>query len=131
MRKLFLILTIAFASFFVPNAKAQVVDWYQLLAVADAAAAICSRGVTAKVDYYRQAFYVSYLGEKNSEDLLVEEAAIRRLLETDPGGMAEYNWFFKEANSFLLGLSEAETNKVCLHIMEPSNVPGFMHLPKN
>ena len=131
MRKMFLILTITFASFFVSNARAQTVDWYQLFAVADAAAAVCSKGDEAKADYYRQAVYAAYLGKRNSEDLIAEEAAIRRLLDADPVGKAEYHSAFKEANSFLTGVSETETQKICQSILQPGNVPGFMQQPKN
>ena len=102
------------------------VNWYEFFAVADAGASVCATDNNYSVEYYRLAIYASYLGKENADDLLIGEEATRNVMKEDLAGMDEYRSSYKEAESFLNGLSEGELQKVCQSFTTPQNLPGYM-----
>lgn len=75
--------------------------------------------------------YIAYLGKEHAESLMRDERETRNVMQKDSGGVIEYHSTYKEAELFLLGLSESEVSKMCKSFFVSNGVPGFMQRPKN
>ena len=112
-------------------AIAQAIDYYALLAVADAAENSCSRQRPSETERYRHLIYIAYLGKDNAESFMADETMTRGVLESDTVGKAKYRVIYKESEQLLLRLTETELIKTCTLLTNSHNdVPGFLQQPK-